>query len=86
MPLIRHWFWLPILSVIPVTAAFAAEGGKGPSEAIFIGEIVVLMLVGRLLGEAMVVLPLPPLLVVKSGDARQGAVQRGDEMCALIAK
>ena len=62
MTLIRHWFWLPTLSVIPVTAAFAAEGGKGPSEAIFIGEIVVLILVGRLLGEAMVRLRQPAVM------------------------
>src|SRR5215469_14788366 len=62
MTLIRHWFWLPTLSVIPVTAAFAAEGGKGPSDAIFIGEIVVLMLVGRLLGEAMVRLRQPAVM------------------------
>jgi Kef-type K+ transport system membrane component KefB/nucleotide-binding universal stress UspA family protein len=62
MTLIRLWYWLPILSVVPVTAAWAAEGGKGPSEAIFIGEIVVLMLVGRLLGEAMLRLRQPAVM------------------------
>jgi Kef-type K+ transport system membrane component KefB/nucleotide-binding universal stress UspA family protein len=62
MILVRYWLWLPILSVIPVTATFAAEGGKGPSEAIFIGEIVVLMLVGRLLGEAMLRLRQPAVM------------------------
>src|SRR5437016_3375061 len=66
MTLIRYWLWLPILSVLPVTgalpAALAAEGGKGPSEAIFIGEIVVLMLVGRLLGEAMLRLRQPAVM------------------------
>src|SRR5689334_16002169 len=62
MTLIRLSYWLPILSVVPVTAAWAAEGGKGPSEAIFIGEIVVLMLVGRLLGEAMLRLRQPAVM------------------------
>jgi Kef-type K+ transport system membrane component KefB/nucleotide-binding universal stress UspA family protein len=33
--------------------AWAAEGSKGASEAIFIAQIVVLMVVGRLLGETM---------------------------------
>ena len=45
-------FWLlgPLLAAVP---AYAAEGGqKGPSEVIFIAELVLLMLVGRLLGEA----------------------------------
>jgi Kef-type K+ transport system membrane component KefB/nucleotide-binding universal stress UspA family protein len=35
------------------TPALAAEGHKGPSEAIFVAELVVLMVAGRLLGEAM---------------------------------
>ena len=34
-------------------AAFAQEGAKGPSEVIFLVQLLVLMLVGRLLGEAM---------------------------------
>jgi len=43
--------------------ALAAEGGeKAPSEAIFIGEIVVLLLVGRLLGEAMLRLRQPAVM------------------------
>jgi len=58
----RYWLWLLALAVITVTPAFAAEGGKGPSEAIFIGEIVVLMLVGRMLGEAMVRLRQPAVM------------------------
>src|SRR6478672_8769294 len=58
----RYWLWLLALAVITVTPAFAAEGGKGPSEAIFIGEIVVLMLVGRMLGEAMLRLRQPAVM------------------------
>src|SRR6478672_11911227 len=58
----RCWLWLLALAVITATPAFAAEGGKGPSEAIFIGEIVVLMLVGRMLGEAMVRLRQPAVM------------------------
>jgi Kef-type K+ transport system membrane component KefB/nucleotide-binding universal stress UspA family protein len=57
-----YWLWLLALAVITATPAFAAEGGKGPSEAIFIGEIVVLMLVGRMLGEAMVRLRQPAVM------------------------
>ena len=33
--------------------ALAAEAGKGPSEVVFVTQLIVLMLVGRLLGEAM---------------------------------
>ena len=52
MKVIRHSLWLLMLIAIAVQSAVAAEGArKGPSEAIFIGEIVVLMLVGRLLGD-----------------------------------
>jgi Kef-type K+ transport system membrane component KefB/nucleotide-binding universal stress UspA family protein len=40
--------------VLSATAAFAAESPKGsPSEVIFLAELIVLMLAGRLLGEAM---------------------------------
>src|ERR1700724_411434 len=40
--------------VLSATTAFAAESPKGsPSEVIFLAELIVLMLVGRLLGEAM---------------------------------
>src|ERR1019366_3559601 len=40
--------------VLSTTAAFAADGPQsGPSEAIFLAELVLLILVGRLLGEAM---------------------------------
>jgi Kef-type K+ transport system membrane component KefB/nucleotide-binding universal stress UspA family protein len=58
----RYWLWLPILAAVLATPALAAEGGKGPSEAIFIGQVVVLMLVGRLLGEAMLRLGQPAVM------------------------
>ncbi len=41
------------LSLIGVSDALAAEAAKGPSEVIFLAQLVVLMLIGRLLGEAM---------------------------------
>src|SRR5262245_35730088 len=50
------------LSVLTGGPAWAAEGGKGASEAIFIGQIVVLMVVGRLLGEAMLRLRQPAVM------------------------
>ena len=40
-------------SVLTVTDALAAEGAKGSSEVIFLAQLIVLMVVGRLLGEAM---------------------------------
>src|SRR4029077_5008672 len=47
-----------LLSLLAIFALFAApalaaEGGKAPSEAILIAELVVLMAAGRLLGEGM---------------------------------
>ena len=54
--------WLCVLATLAVSAAVSAAlspalaaegGGKGASDAIFIAQLVVLMLVGRLLGEAM---------------------------------
>jgi len=63
MKVIRSSLWLLFLIALAVGPAVAAEGSaKGPSEAIFIGEIVVLMLVGRLLGEAMVRLRQPAVM------------------------
>jgi Kef-type K+ transport system membrane component KefB/nucleotide-binding universal stress UspA family protein len=45
---------LPALAVVAPSIALAAEAGKaGPSEVVFLVQIVVLLLVGRLLGEAM---------------------------------
>src|SRR4051812_37998676 len=45
---------LAAVAAIAVGPAWAAEGArKGPSEVIFIGQLLVLMIVGRLFGEAM---------------------------------
>jgi Kef-type K+ transport system membrane component KefB/nucleotide-binding universal stress UspA family protein len=62
MKVASHWIWLWALSVLTGGPAWAAEGGKGASEAIFIGQIVVLMVVGRLLGEAMLRLRQPAVM------------------------
>ncbi|HET7911876.1 MAG TPA: cation:proton antiporter, partial [Pseudolabrys sp.] len=62
MRTLRRWFWLWILSVFPTGPAWAAEGAKGPSEAVFIVEIIALMVVGRLLGEAMLRLRQPAVM------------------------
>jgi Kef-type K+ transport system membrane component KefB/nucleotide-binding universal stress UspA family protein len=52
-----------VIAVLALGApAFAAEGAKGPSEAIFVGQIVVLMVVGRLLGEGMLRLKQPAVM------------------------
>src|SRR5262249_45720374 len=62
MNVYRPWLWVPVLAALTATPAFAAEGGKGPSEAIFIGEIIVLMFVGRLMGEVMLRLRQPAVM------------------------
>jgi Kef-type K+ transport system membrane component KefB/nucleotide-binding universal stress UspA family protein len=49
----RDRLWLCVLATLAASPAWAAEGGKGASDAIFIAQLVVLMLVGRLLGEVM---------------------------------
>ena len=59
----RDWLWLSIVPLLATGPAWAAEGGgKGASDAIFIAQIVVLMLVGRLLGEAMTRLRQPSVM------------------------
>ena len=42
--------------------ALAASGGKGPSEVVFIAQLVALMLTGRLLGEAMLRMGQPAVM------------------------
>jgi Kef-type K+ transport system membrane component KefB/nucleotide-binding universal stress UspA family protein len=42
--------------------ALAAEGAKAPSEVVFVGQIAVLLLVGRVLGEAMLRLKQPAVM------------------------
>src|SRR5476651_1030933 len=59
-----RWLCLPLaLVMLAIEPAFAAgEAAKGPSEVIFIGQILALMIVGRLLGEAMVRLRQPAVM------------------------
>ncbi len=50
----RHWPWLCALLVLAAGPAFAAgDALKGASEPLFVAQILVLMLAGRLLGEIM---------------------------------
>ena len=67
MATFRAWMpWLVAPIVFAATTAgpvlAAEEGQKGPSEAIFVGEILALMIVGRLLGEAMLRLRQPAVM------------------------
>jgi Kef-type K+ transport system membrane component KefB len=50
------------LAVLIVPAFAAEEAKKGPSEAIFIGQLVALMITGRLLGELMLRLRQPAVM------------------------
>jgi K+:H+ antiporter len=63
---IQRWRWrlLVPLAALAVTAtpALAAEGQKGPSEFLFVAQLALLMLVGRLLGEVMVRLKQPAVM------------------------
>ncbi len=58
------WFCVPLaLLVLTAGPAFAAEGAhKGPSEAVFVAQILALMIIGRLLGEAMLRLGQPAVM------------------------
>jgi Kef-type K+ transport system membrane component KefB/nucleotide-binding universal stress UspA family protein len=49
----RHWPWLCTLLALAAGPAFAAGDAKGASEPLFVAQILVLMLAGRLLGEVM---------------------------------
>src|SRR5262245_45993673 len=52
----RHWrACVPAAAFLLLGAgdALAAEAGKGASEVVFLAQLIVLMLAGRLLGEAM---------------------------------
>ncbi|MGC1694456.1 MAG: cation:proton antiporter, partial [Pseudolabrys sp.] len=58
----RLW-WLCLPLALFAGSAFAAEQGQqGPSEVIFITEILALMIVGRLLGEAMLRMRQPAVM------------------------
>ena len=58
------WFYAALAAFVLVAGSALAAGGaqKGPSEVIFIGQILVLMIVGRLLGEAMLRLRQPAVM------------------------
>jgi Kef-type K+ transport system membrane component KefB len=54
MPGLRAAAWAAAAWTMTSGAALAAEGAqKGPSEVVFLAQLITLMLVGRLLGEAM---------------------------------
>src|SRR6185295_10539808 len=56
-PLPRHLAALVATAITPMllaTPALGAEGGHSPSEFVFVAQLVLLMLVGRLLGEVMI--------------------------------
>src|ERR1700688_2522193 len=59
-----RWLCLPLaLMVLAMEPAFAAEEAqKGPSEVLFIAQILALMVVGRLLGEVMLRLRQPAVM------------------------
>lgn len=61
-PSLRQALLLAALLAASATPAFAAEGNRGPSEFIFVAQLVVLMLVGRLLGEAMLRIKQPAVM------------------------
>jgi Kef-type K+ transport system membrane component KefB/nucleotide-binding universal stress UspA family protein len=60
----RRWLWLVAVLALAAAPALAAAGGAqaGPSEVIFIAEILALMVVGRLLGEAMLHIGQPAVM------------------------
>ena len=65
MSVTRHLSRLSLLlapAAFVATPAFAAEGEKGPSEFVFVAQLALLMLVGRLLGEAMIRLKQPGVM------------------------
>jgi Kef-type K+ transport system membrane component KefB/nucleotide-binding universal stress UspA family protein len=62
---IPRWRWR-LLAAAPLllaaTPALAAEGQKGPSEFLFVAQLALLMLVGRLLGELMIRVKQPAVM------------------------
>ena len=62
---LRRLFQLCILLAplaLAATPAFAAGGERGPSEFVFVAQLALLMLVGRLLGEAMIRIKQPGVM------------------------
>jgi len=52
-PIAGAWPWAAAILLACAGRALAAEGGGAPSESLFLAQLVLLMLAGRLLGEAM---------------------------------
>src|SRR5690242_2451438 len=59
---LRRFVLLAVPLAAWATPALAAEGSRGPSEFVFVAQLVVLMLVGRLLGEAMLRIKQPAVM------------------------
>jgi Kef-type K+ transport system membrane component KefB/nucleotide-binding universal stress UspA family protein len=62
LPLLCMLAALLMLALPPALAQAPGDAHKGPSEALFIAEILALMIVGRLLGEAMLRLRQPAVM------------------------
>ena len=59
----RGWAWGAAVLLLPLSQAAAADGAAhGPSEGLFVAQIVLLLLVGRLLGEGMQRIGQPPVM------------------------
>src|SRR5262249_9337715 len=54
--------WAAVILILCAGHALAAVGGGAPSETVFLGQLVVLMLAGRLLGEAMLRIGQPAVM------------------------
>ncbi|HZS63200.1 MAG TPA: cation:proton antiporter [Xanthobacteraceae bacterium] len=60
--LLRGGFYAAAIGVLTAIPAYAAETPKGPSEAVFVIQILLLLIVGRLLGELMLRLGQPAVV------------------------
>ena len=59
---IDAWLWAGVILLVCAGGALAADESAQPSEALFLAQLVVLMLAGRLLGEAMVRIGQPAVM------------------------
>src|SRR5215470_5286903 len=59
---LQHGLWAGFLLVVSSSTALAAQASSGPSEVVFLAQLVVLLLVGRLLGEAMLRIGQPSVM------------------------
>jgi Kef-type K+ transport system membrane component KefB/nucleotide-binding universal stress UspA family protein len=58
-----RWPWIAAGAfALPLTALAATGNAKGPSELVFVAQLITLMLVGRLLGEAMLRIGQPAVM------------------------